>query len=172
VPVLIQSSAQKNRAAGAKDLVHILKHNRGKPSLEALGNKAYLSLCDTLFQFLRDERSSFLAPNKKTGALLPLSASALRHVIATGVRTIKSSTVEIIIDTILEVLPDANGALIKSLLEDLPKTLRSLLEYQPHVERLSHDCWDAALDFCILSSPLSLLRRAQALVHLSRERSR
>jgi ataxia telangiectasia mutated family protein len=151
VPVLIQSSAQKNRAAGAKDLVHILKHNRGKPSLEALGNKAYLSLCDTLFQFLRDERSSFLAPNKKTGALLPLSASALRHVIATGVRTIKSSTVEIIIDTILEVLPDANGALIKSLLEDLPKTLRSLLEYQPHVERLSRDCWDAALDFCIQS---------------------
>jgi ataxia telangiectasia mutated family protein len=134
--------------------VHILKHNRGKPSLEALGNKAYLALCETLFQFLRDERASFLkskAKSAKASALLPLSASALRHVIATGVRTIKSSTVEIIIDTILEVLPDANGNLIKSLLEDLPKTLRSLFEYQPHVERLSHDCWDAALDFCIQS---------------------
>jgi ataxia telangiectasia mutated family protein len=152
--VLIQSSRQLDRTTGLKDLVHILKHNRGKPSLEALGNKAYLALCDTLFQCLRDERSAFLRSKSKssrTAAGLPLSASALRHVIATGVRTIKSSTVEIIIDTILEVLPSADGTLIKPLLEDLPKTLRSLFEYQPHVERLSKDCWDATVDFCIES---------------------
>ncbi|KAF2031202.1 hypothetical protein EK21DRAFT_88334 [Setomelanomma holmii] len=152
--VLIQSSRQTDRVTGLKDLVHILKHNRGKPSLEALGNKAYLALCDALFQCLRDERSSFLRSKSRTpkaAALLPLSASALRHVIATGVRTIKSSTVEIIIDTIIEVLPGVDGALLKPLLEDLPKTLRSLLEYQPHVERLSKDCWDAAVDFCIES---------------------
>lgn len=136
-----------------KDLIHILKHNRGKPSLEALGNKAYLALCDTLFLCLRDERSSFLKKTKsaKAAALLPLSASALRHVIATGVRTIKSSTVEIIIDTIVEVLPGGDGTLLKPLLEDLPKTLRSLVEYQPHVERLSKDCWDATIDFCVES---------------------
>jgi ataxia telangiectasia mutated family protein len=137
-----------------KDLIHILKHNRGKPSLEALGNKAYLALCDTVFQCLRDERSAHLknkTKSAKAAVLLPLSASALRHVIATGVRTIKSSTVEIIIDTIVEVLPDGNGTLIKLLLEDLPKTLRSLFEYQPHVERLSKDCWDATVDFCIES---------------------
>jgi ataxia telangiectasia mutated family protein len=66
------------------------------------------------------------------------------------VRTIKSSTVEIIIETIIEVLPAKTG-LVEPLLEDLPKTLRSLFEYQPHVERLSKDCWDAAVDFCIES---------------------
>lgn len=66
-------------------------------------------------------------------------------------RTIKSSTVEIIIDTILEVLPDVDGTLLKPLLEDLPKTLRSLFEYQPHVERLSLECWDASVDFCVES---------------------
>lgn len=140
-----------DRTTGLKDLIHILKHNRGKPSLEALGNKAYLALCETLFQCLRDERASFVrnrARTTKAAALLPLSASALRHVIASGVRTIKSSTVEIIIDTIIEVLP-ANGGLVEPLLEDLPKTLRSLLEYQPHVERLSKGCWDEAIDFCI-----------------------
>ena len=65
-------------------------------------------------------------------------------------RTIKGTTVEAIIDTIIEVLPGKDG-LIKPLLGDLPKTLRSLLEYQPHVERLSQDCWDAAVDFCIES---------------------
>jgi ataxia telangiectasia mutated family protein len=143
-----------DRSTGLKDLIHILKHNRGKPSLEALGNKAYLALCDTLFQCLRDERSSFLRSKTKSAkshALLPLCASALRHVIATGVRTIKSSTVEIIIDTVIEVLPGADGTLLKPLLEDLPKTLRSLFEYQPHVERLPKDCWDATVDFCIQS---------------------
>ena len=74
----------------------------------------------------------------------------MRHVIASGVRTIKSSTVELIIDTIIELLPGNNG-LIEPLLEHLPKTLRSLFEYQPHVERLSKDCWDAAVDLCIES---------------------
>lgn len=150
--MLIQSSKVKERTAGLKDLIHILKHNRGKPSLEALGNKAYLALCETLFQCLRDQRAAFLRDQSKAArkhALLPVSASALRQVIATGVRTIKSSTVELTIDAIIEILPDADGVLIQPLLEDLPKTLRSLLEYQPHVERLSNDCWDAAVDFCI-----------------------
>jgi ataxia telangiectasia mutated family protein len=150
VIVLIQSSKVKDRTAGLKDLVHILKHNRGKPSLEALGNKAYLALCETLFQRLRDERSSFVRNKAKSTPLLPLSASALRYVIASGVRSIKSSTVEMIIETIIAELP-VNGGLVEPLLEDLPKTLRSLLEYQPHVERLSKHCWDAAVDFCIES---------------------
>lgn len=56
-----------------------------------------------------------------------------------------------IIGTILEVLPDSRGILLKPLIEHLPKALRSLLEYQPHVERLSKDCWDDAIDFCIKS---------------------
>ncbi|KAF7570348.1 TEL1 Phosphatidylinositol kinase and protein kinase of the PI-3 kinase family [Pyrenophora tritici-repentis] len=150
--ILIQSPKAKERGSGLKDLVHILKHNRGKPSLEALSNKAYLALCETLFQCLRDEQANFLRNRHKAKPAphLPLAASALRHVIASGVRTIKSSTVEVIIDTITEVLPGNNG-LIEPLLEDLPKTLRSVFEYQPHVERLSKDCWDAAVDLCIES---------------------
>lgn len=109
---------------------------------------------------MRDERSSYLrlkSRSAKTSALLPLSATALRQVINTGVRTIKSSTVENIIDSIVEVLPGKDGALIKPLLEDLPKALRALLEYQPHVERLSKDCWDAVVDFCIESLSIFLL---------------
>ena len=152
-----------DRTTGLKDLVRILKHNRGKPSLEALGNKAYLALCETLFQCMRDERSAYLrskARTPKTSALLPLSANALRAVVHTGVRTIKSSTVESIIDTIIEVLPGKDGAFVKPLLEDLPKALRALLDYQPHVERLSRDCWDAAVDFCIGSLELFLVEPA------------
>ncbi|CAN9289399.1 unnamed protein product [Alternaria alternata] len=154
--LLIQSSRVIDRTSGLKDLKQILKHNHGKPSLEALGNKAYLALCETLVQCLHDGRAAFLVSKTKsskagsTAALLPLSASALRHVIASGVRTIKASTVEMIIETIVEVLPGKVG-LLEPLLEDLPKTLRALVEYQPHVERLSKDCWDAAVNFCIES---------------------
>lgn len=103
---------------------------------------------------MRDERSSYLrsrTKTTKTAALLPLAANALRHVIYSGVRTIKSSTVELIIDAIIELLPGKDGNLLKPLVEDLPKTLRALLEHQPHVESLSGDCWDAAVDFCIES---------------------
>ncbi|KAH7384291.1 hypothetical protein DE146DRAFT_222027 [Phaeosphaeria sp. MPI-PUGE-AT-0046c] len=151
---LIESSNQKKRLAGLRDLINILKHNRGKPSLEALSNKNYMALCELLFQNLRDERSTYLGRGKQTvatAAPVKLAASALRHVIATAVRIIKGSTVEIILDTILEVLPGANGGLMKELIEHLPKTLRILLEYQPHVERLSQKSWDTTLDFCIES---------------------
>ena len=58
--VLISSTKVADRNAGLKDLILILKHNRGKPSLEILGNKAYLALCETLFQCMRDERASLL----------------------------------------------------------------------------------------------------------------
>ncbi|KAF2646142.1 hypothetical protein P280DRAFT_439907 [Massarina eburnea CBS 473.64] len=152
--ILISSSKVTERSAGLKDLVHILQHNRGRPSLEVLGNKAYLALCETLLQCLRDERATFLRSKvrtSKTAPLLPLAAKALRHVIYAGVRAIKSSTVEVIVSGILEVLPDKDGRLLSPLLEDLPKTLRALLDYQPHVERLSEDCWQEAVDFCLAS---------------------
>ncbi|KAF1996760.1 hypothetical protein P154DRAFT_622966 [Amniculicola lignicola CBS 123094] len=153
--VLISSTKVVDRSTGLKDLIHILKHNHGKPSLEGLTNKAYLSLCETLFQCVRDERASWLRSRTKaakTSPLLPLSATALRTVVNSGVRAIKSSTVEQIIETVIEVLPGTNGAgFIDPLLEDLPKVLRALVEYQPHVERLSKDCWEAIVDFCISS---------------------
>ncbi|KAF2112982.1 hypothetical protein BDV96DRAFT_497142 [Lophiotrema nucula] len=149
--VLIASTRLADRTRGLKDLSHIIRHNQGRSSLENLGNKAYLALCETIFQCMRDERSAWLRskPNSKTAATLPLCAQALRNVVTSGVRTIKSSTVEVIIESLLEVLPGRNGTIIKPLLEDLPKVLRALLEYQPHVERLSQGCWDAAVDFCL-----------------------
>jgi serine-protein kinase ATM len=105
-----------------------------------------------LFQCLRDERAKVLkstAKNSDSTRNLAKCANALRLVIASGVRTIKSSTVEIIIDTIVEVLPNRDPPRLKPLLEDVPKTLRLLLDYQPHVECLSLGCWKAAVDFCI-----------------------
>ena len=136
---------------GLKDLIHILKHNRGKSDTAELSNKAYLSLCDSLFQLMRDQRSSYLRAKSKTTskAMLPLAATALRNVLHAGVRTIKASTVELLVEGIIEILPGTDGTLLPPLIEDLPKALRALLEYQPHVERMSKECWDSAVDFSI-----------------------
>src|SRR5690242_13555546 len=149
--VLIQSSTISTRTKGLNNLIVILRHNRGKPSLEALGNKAYLALCETLFQCLRDERSAIMrskAKDPKSSTNLALCGTALRLVIVSGARAIKSSTVELIIDTIIEVLPSRDSRRLKPLLEDIPKALRLPIEYQPHVERLSLDGWVATVEFC------------------------
>ncbi|KAF2703524.1 hypothetical protein K504DRAFT_418601 [Pleomassaria siparia CBS 279.74] len=151
--VLISSSKVADRMTGLKDLIHILKHNRGKPVLENLSNKAYLSLCDVLFQLMRDMRSTYLKAKSKTTSktMLPLAATALRSVLHSGVRTIKASTVELLIESIIEVLPGQDGALLPPLIEDLPKALRAVLEYPPHVERISKECWGATVAFSIQS---------------------
>lgn len=134
-----------------------MKHNHGKASLDTITNKAYLALCETLFQCLRDERSTYqhhVAGHTKSihthAKLLQLAAVALRHVINSALRTIKATTVELIVETIIELLPDKNGRFLGPL-DELPKALRALLEYQPHVERMSHDCWHDTVQFCIES---------------------
>jgi ataxia telangiectasia mutated family protein len=152
--VLIQSGSPKIRREGLEDLLHILKHNRGKP-LETLGNKAYLALCETLFQALREDRVKLLTSKAKNQNATDASknlvkgALATKLIVASGVRTIKSSTVEVIISSIVELLPNRDPPRMKALLVDLPRTLRLLLDYQPHIERLSLRCWKAAVDFCI-----------------------
>ncbi|KAL1605036.1 Serine/threonine-protein kinase tel1 [Paraconiothyrium brasiliense] len=155
--VLIATTKVKERGAGLKDLIHILKHNHGKASLETITNKAYLALCETLFQCLRDERSAYhhakshKAKSIQTHAnLLQLAATALRHVINSALRTIKTTTVELIIETIIELLPGNDGRFLEHL-DELPKALRALLEYQPHVERMSQACWDDTVRFCLES---------------------
>ncbi|KAF2744994.1 hypothetical protein M011DRAFT_470010 [Sporormia fimetaria CBS 119925] len=150
--VLIASSRVADRTTGLKELINVFRYNRGRPSLDALTNKSYLALCDTLFQCMRDERSSFLRSKAKTARsspLLPLTGEALRHIVNAGVRAFKIPTVELIIETIIEVLPGKDGALVKPLVEELPKALRALLEYQPHVERLPKHIWDATVQFCL-----------------------
>ncbi|PSN65950.1 hypothetical protein BS50DRAFT_677267 [Corynespora cassiicola Philippines] len=170
--VYISSTKVPDRLRGLKDLIHILRHNRGKSSLDGLGNKAYLALFESLFKCLREERASYRTSkskntkNSKTAALLPLCAEALRQVINAGVRTIKSSTVEYVIGEILEVLPGPDKKLLEPLLGDLPRALRSLFEYQPHVERLSLECWDDTVDFCV-KALLGFLAEQEPDVHNS-----
>lgn len=105
-----------------------------------------------MFQCLTTEREGLLlntGKKQKSPENIILCATALRLVVASGVRAIKSSTVVAVIDTIIEVHPGPKEERLKPLLEELPRTLRLLLEYQPHVERLSLKGWNTTVDFCI-----------------------
>ena len=121
--------------------------------MESLNDKLYRGLCETLFACMRQEKNSWLqgkSKSAKAAANLPLSASALRQVIISGVRTFKTVTVESILEELSIVLPvEGNGSLVKPLLEEIPKALRTLLEHQPHIERLSVDTWNSTVDLCI-----------------------
>ncbi|KAJ4290198.1 Serine/threonine-protein kinase tel1 [Kalmusia sp. IMI 367209] len=154
--VLISSTKVADRLSGLKDLNHILKYNDGNTSLESVTNKAYLALFETLFQCMRDERSSYLHPPKSKTTKTPReilshAAKAVRGVINSAVHIVKSSTVELVVQSILELLPGRDGKLLEPLVENLPKALKTLLEYQPHVERMSQDCWEDSVNFCIES---------------------
>lgn len=142
----------RDRTNGLKELINILRYNAGKPVVEAISNKAYLALCDTLFDCMRVERDTLLRSKAKTpkgSGNLALGAQALRSVVNTGVRTFKSATVEHIIGTITALLPGRDNTLLEPLRGHLPKAMKSLLEYQPHVERLSQESWDGTVEFCL-----------------------
>lgn len=104
---------------------------------------------------MREERTLFFKSKAKSikthEELLSLSGNALRHVINSALRTIKSTTVELIVGTTIELLSDKDGSFLKPLADDLPKSLRDLFGYQPHVERMSQDCWDRMVAFCLES---------------------
>ncbi|KAF2204143.1 hypothetical protein GQ43DRAFT_201223 [Delitschia confertaspora ATCC 74209] len=157
--VLIQSSKSSDRTTGLKDLIHVLKHNRGNRELDKLGNREWFALCDSIFKCTEVEKAVWLrskAKIAKSPTNLILSATALRSTINAGVRTLKTGTVEAVLAHILTTLPlESNSALAEPLLEDLTKALRALLEYQPHVERLKTENWEVVVEFCVNS--LSIL---------------
>jgi ataxia telangiectasia mutated family protein len=151
-PGLIQATKQKDHLVALKELVKALKdslqYGRGKLGLEALGNKTYLDLCKAIFAFIHTTLQS-KAQAPKVASQLNLTISALRHVVPAGVRTIKNSTVEFIVDNIIAVFSDERGRKLAPLIKDVPEALRILYEYQPHAERLSKDRWNLVVAFCI-----------------------
>jgi ataxia telangiectasia mutated family protein len=151
-PGLIQATTNKTIVPALKELVKALKdslqYGRGKFGPEALGNKMCLDLCKAIFAFFYTVLNG-KAKAPTASSQLNLASSALRHVVLSGVRTIKNSTVEYIVDSIIKFFHDEKGRMFEPLMKDLPGALRVLFEYQPHVERLSKKYWNSAVDFCI-----------------------
>jgi ataxia telangiectasia mutated family protein len=144
------ATSVKDNGDHLKELIEIIKYNRGRRTLETLGNKAYTALCEILFEKLDNERQVVLVQKKRKATdNLILCAIAIRHVIVSAVRTVKVKTVTALIDLMIETQPRRDEPRTKPLLEEFPRVLRVLLEHQPHVERLSLAAWEKTVDFCI-----------------------
>ncbi len=62
---------------------------------------------------------------------------------------IRPKTVKALVEHITQTLPTVNEGYCEPLRLDYLKSLRTVLEYQPHVEHLQRDEWHDLVDFCI-----------------------
>jgi ataxia telangiectasia mutated family protein len=79
---------------------------------------------------------------------LAACGKALRITVTAGVKRIRAKTVKAVVDHILQALPTAEGPCYPGLALDYVKSLRVILEYQPHVEHF-RDLWQDVLDLCL-----------------------
>lgn len=65
-----------------------------------------------------------------------------------GVRKLRSKAVKALIEHIIQTLPILNQGYCEPLLTDYFKSLKTVLEYQPHPELLTEEEWLKVVDFC------------------------
>jgi len=121
---------------------------------EALSDKAYHKIFETLFRISKAESSNFTRSSKasaRTQAASRLSACAgvLRVAVEVGVRKLRYKTVKALVDHVIQTLPTADDCYCAPLISDYFKILRTILGYQPHPEHFPSDAWNELTDFCV-----------------------
>jgi ataxia telangiectasia mutated family protein len=92
--------------------------------------------------------SIMLSFRNRASARLAACGKALRITVTAGVKKLRAKTIKAVVDHILQTLPTAKGPYCPGLALDYVKSLRAILEYQPHVEHF-RDLWQDVLDFCV-----------------------
>ncbi|KAI9837295.1 MAG: hypothetical protein M1819_000369 [Sarea resinae] len=149
----VHSERLRERTEGLADLKHILSQNRRSARLEALNDKGYHKIYEALFRVATNEKSVYVRSSKvsvksQSASRLSSCASVLRLAVEVGVRKLKPKTVKALGDHITQTLPTANEGYCEPLSLDYAKALRSVLDYQPHVEHYSKAQWTSLVDFC------------------------
>lgn len=152
--VLIRVKTSSSRKKALEDLKHLFSHNQAtsNPSLTALKDKVWHSICEVLFQLVSEERSKWLqkkvpTENNTSTARLRDLASVIRVVVNAGVRKFRSKTLNAVLDHIIQTLdvPDQSSTPVSL---DYLKCLNAVLAYQPHTEHL-RDKWTQVVDFVL-----------------------
>jgi ataxia telangiectasia mutated family protein len=125
-----------------------------KSRSEALSDKAYHKIFETLFRISETESSNFARSPKapaRTQAASRLSACAgvLRVAVEVGVRKLRYKTVRALVDHVVQTLPTADDGYCAPLVPDYFKILRTVLGYEPHLEHFPSDVWNELTDFCV-----------------------
>jgi serine-protein kinase ATM len=118
-----------------------------------LSHKAWHSIFEALFPYAASERSAYLKSKRgqknTVHNRLVACAGALRTAVEVGVGKLRIRTVKAVLEHIIQTLPTSEG-FCEPLSLDYVKSMRSILEYQPHVEHL-RDTWNEVLAFCLNS---------------------
>ncbi|KAF4634334.1 hypothetical protein G7Y89_g3781 [Cudoniella acicularis] len=99
------------------------------------------------------EKHSYLAGKKtsRSASLTRLTqcAELIRLVVKAGAPKLWAKTAKAIVEHIVQTVPNAAGEFCAPIVSDYFRTLCALLEHQAHVERLKHNTWIEAVDFCL-----------------------
>lgn len=118
---------------------------------EKLADRSYHKILETLFHLTTTDCSTYAKKSKdQHGAALRLSACAgvVRMAVKMGVRKLRPKTIKALVEHITQTLPMSNKGYCEPLLTDYFKSLRTVLEYQPHSEHLYGEKWLRVVEFC------------------------
>jgi len=154
------------------DLKNILSQNRRSPKMlvrmshdlavckltfpvvsEVLTDKGYHKIFEALFRLATSEKSVYVKASKPTtknqsASRLSSCAAVVRLAVEVGVRKLRPKTVKALVDHITQTLPAVNEGYCEPLCLDYLKSLRTVLEHQPHVEHMPKEEWHDLTDFC------------------------
>jgi serine-protein kinase ATM len=121
-----------------------------------LTEKNWNDIFKSLFQNAATEHALYIKPGSKSTNRLKRTAQVIRAAVQAAISGLRIRTIRNILDHIMHFLPTDQG-LCEPLAVDYCKTLRCILEYQPHVEHL-RESWNEVMSFCVTT--LSLLQDA------------
>ena len=121
--------------------------------IEIFKDKTWHTIFEALFKCTATERSAYLkatqSQKSRSTPRLTACGKALRITVTHAAKNIKAKTVKAVVDHILQTLPTATESYFAGLSLDYVKSLRLLLEYQPHVEHFRNGLWEDVLEFCL-----------------------
>ena len=121
---------------------------------DALNDKGYHKIYEALFRLATSDKSAYGKATKSSlraqvGTRLASCAAVFRLAVEAGVRKLKQKTVKALVDHITQTLPTSEGGFCEPLGLDYIKSLRVLVEYQPHVEHFVAEEWHNLITFCL-----------------------
>ena len=142
-------STQQERLQALKDIKSLAQTYGARQA--NVPRKEWNNLLADITRLASNEKAAYLKQSKGVVVAvqrLTVCSEALRHVAEASAGTIRTTSVNLLIDHITSMLPSSHG-LFDKISHEYIKTLRAILEYQPHVEHLRKPIWIQVMTFCV-----------------------
>jgi ataxia telangiectasia mutated family protein len=151
----IKGSQHKDRSNAVLDLKQVVRQHERTEVIASVKDKEWNEVFEALFQASTTESNTYIkgryATRKPTTSRLSECAGTIRAVTQESISRLRIKTVKSILDHIIKTLPDLveDADLDDLVWIDYAKTLRCILDHQPHVEHL-REPWNDVMSFCLL----------------------